>query len=359
MLNPFKTKDLLLVGSLPLETAHEVMTSCAHQLGPWLPCIPDGEVGDRAVWINSLGYRVYHGHPDIETVNRPAPIDGVENWKPKDLFDIWQFKVKPGIESIRFGDRGWRLGYARDAIGSYQVFETLREKGVIAPDVRFQVCLPLTISAFGSMFRDPVDWRRLTPGVEEAMRAEIDKMIEKIPEADLAIQWDCAVEVGVLEGAMPWAPTENAFEMMVSPAARLTPEIPEEVMVGYHLCYGNLTDWPMWRPNDLTQCVRYSNALIERSGRRVDFVHIPILDHANDAYYAPLRNLKPQGARVYLGVIHHMDDEADYRRRLSQSAKYLSGFGIAGPCGYGRLSASIVPALLEEHRRGMEIWRNG
>lgn len=352
-------KDLLTVGSLPLDTPEEVMRLCASTLGEWLPCIPDGEVGDRKIWIVGLGYRVYHGHPEIETLNRPAPFDGRENWVPRDLQDIWQFRVKPGVKTVRFGDLGWRMGYARDAINSYFVFRTLREKNVIPAGVRFQVCLPLTYSAFGSMFRDFEDFARMTPGIEEALNAEVATMLAHIPAGDLAIQWDCAVEIGILEGMMPWAPKEHAFELNLEPALRLTPPIPQEVMVGYHLCYGNLTDWLMIRPKDLSVCVDYTNALLQRSGRRVDFVHIPILDHADSAYFAPLSKLNLGDTKLYLGVIHHMDDLSDYRRRIAEAKKYISGFGIAGPCGYGRLKASAVPALMKEHTTAMEMFSRG
>jgi hypothetical protein len=352
-------KELLMVGSLPLDTAEEVMRLCGARLGRWLPCIPDGEVGDRKIWIVGLGYRVYHGHPEIETLNRPAPIDGRENWRPRDLHDIWQFRVKPGVKTVRFGDLGWRMGYARDAINSYFVFRTLREKGAIPADLRFQVCLPLTVSAFGSMFRDPDDFAKLAPGVEEALNAEVATMLRHIPAADLAIQWDCAVEIGILEGMMPWAAQAITFDFNVEPAARLSPSIPDEVMLGYHLCYGNLTDWPMIRPGDLGTCVDYTNALLQRSGRRVDFVHIPILDHVDDSYFAPLARLKLDGTRLYAGVIHHMDDLNDYRRRIAEVRKYIPAFGIAGPCGYGRLKPSVVPALIDEHVRGVEIFTRG
>ena len=349
-------KNLLMVGSLPLSTPEAVMRLCATTLGEWLPCVPDGEVGDRTIWIVGLGYRVYHGHPEIETLNRPAPVDGRENWKPKDLADIWQFRVKPGVKAVRFGDLGWRFGYARDAINSYFVFRTLREKGGIPPDVRFQVCLPLTYSAFASMFRNPEDYPRLAPGVEEALNAEVAMMLEHISAHDLAIQWDCAVEIGILEGMMPWMDKDRAFAMSVEPAGRLSPSIPKEVMLGYHLCYGNLTDWPMIRPQDLAVCVNYTNELIRRSGRSVDFVHIPILDHADPSYFAPMSNLRIGDTKLYLGVIHHMDDLEDYRRRLAEAQKYISTFGIAGPCGYGRLKASVVPALMKEHTLAMEMY---
>ncbi|HEX3419246.1 MAG TPA: Hsp70 family protein, partial [Stellaceae bacterium] len=45
--------------------------------------LPDGEVGDRRYWIDGIAYRVFNGHPEIETLRRPAPdANGVESWRP-------------------------------------------------------------------------------------------------------------------------------------------------------------------------------------------------------------------------------------------------------------------------------------
>ncbi len=113
------TDDFLLVGSVPLETAEEVFRTCGHAIGKGLKYLPDGETDERIWWVNMLAYRVYHGHPDIETVMRPPRIDGVEAWKPRDRTELWSFKVKPGVDHVKFGDSGWRLGYNKDAIASY------------------------------------------------------------------------------------------------------------------------------------------------------------------------------------------------------------------------------------------------
>ena len=43
------------------------------------------------------------------------------------------------------------------------------------------------------------------------------------------------------------------------------------------------------------------------------------------------------GARVYLGAIHHMHPADGLRRQLQAARKYLPQFGIAAPCGFGRL----------------------
>ena len=41
------TAKLLLVGSVPFETAEQVMDTAGAKLGPYLKALPDGEVMDR------------------------------------------------------------------------------------------------------------------------------------------------------------------------------------------------------------------------------------------------------------------------------------------------------------------------
>jgi hypothetical protein len=45
------TGDLLLVGSIPLDTPEQVFRRVGAALGPYLAGMPDGEVGDRRYWI--------------------------------------------------------------------------------------------------------------------------------------------------------------------------------------------------------------------------------------------------------------------------------------------------------------------
>jgi hypothetical protein len=88
--------DLLLVGSVPTETAEETFRALAPPLGEWLPFMPDGEIGERQYWVDGFAYRVLNGHQDLETIQRPAPDEGgVERWKPRGLHDEFKFRVKP------------------------------------------------------------------------------------------------------------------------------------------------------------------------------------------------------------------------------------------------------------------------
>jgi hypothetical protein len=288
-----KDKDLLLVGSMPFDTAEQTFRwACDGGLASALPCLPDGEIGERSYWIIMLGYRLYHGHPQIETLRRPNPVDGVENWKPSGRQDNWSFKVREGVSAVRFGDQGWRLGYARDAINSYFVFRALREKGIVPNGIRFQICLPLTYSAFGSMFPERQDWPLIVPGLEAAMQAELASILAHIPAADLAIQWDCAVEVALTEQAFGWTTDTPMPELVARTVAALAPRIPADVMLGYHLCFGTLGGWPMHRPKDLGSCVDTAERPCSL-GRPVDYIHMPVLDGADDLTSRRSRASKP------------------------------------------------------------------
>jgi hypothetical protein len=66
---------------------------------------------------------------------------------PRGYDDVWQFKVKQGVDRVRFGNPGYRLGYAKDALNSYFVFKTLRDKGILPADLRFQISMPMANSA--------------------------------------------------------------------------------------------------------------------------------------------------------------------------------------------------------------------
>jgi catechol 2,3-dioxygenase-like lactoylglutathione lyase family enzyme len=157
--------------------------------------------------------------------------------------------------------------------------------------------------------------------------------------------------VGDVYGNIPQFPRAGAIERNVRQFTRLSREIPADVALGYHLCFGTLGGWPRFSPPDLGEAVNLANALIETAPRRVDWVHIPVLDRSDDAFFAPLAKLQPRGTRIYLGVIHNM---ARFPERVAAAHKYLPDFGVAAYCGLGRSPPSEVPTILAEHRKAVE-----
>ncbi len=344
--------DALLVGSIPLDSVEEVFREFGAPLGAALKTLPDGEVGPRKHWISRIHYQVLSGHPELEAVQRPGPDEnGVEKQFPRNASEAWWFKVKDGVERVRFGDPGWRIGYARDAINSYFVFKTLREKGVLPKHLRFQVSLASVNSALPPrIFPNHADLAKIRPGFTDALAAEAAMIVSKIPNDDLAIQWDCSTEVQDAYGAVQGFSAADAVERNSAQFRILSKGIPETVLLGYHLCFGTLGGWPRFAPPDLGATVALANGIIEASGRRVDWIHIPVLPDVGENFFAPLKNLKPRGARVYLGVVHHMDG---FKERIAMARKFLPDFGVAGYCGFGRVPPKDLPSVLKEHQQAI------
>jgi hypothetical protein len=202
------------------------------------------------------------------------------------------------------------------------------------------------------IFPNKEDLLKIRPGYEAATRAEIATIVEKIPAKELAIQWDCSTEVQDSYGSIPGFPLEGAIERNLSQVRNLAPHIPPDVALGYHFCFGTLGGWPRFQPNDLGQAVKLANAVAAASDRRVDWIHIPALDRNDDMFFTPLQDLKPQGARVYLGAIHNM---ARFKERITTARKYLPDFGLGAYCGFGRLPASELANILTDHLQAIEI----
>ncbi|HUB94615.1 MAG TPA: hypothetical protein VL993_01775 [Stellaceae bacterium] len=344
---------LLLVGSVPLDTVEEVMRGFGGPLGEFLPALPDGEVGERRSWVNRFCYLVFNGHADLETVKRPAPVDGVEQLLPRSRADSWQFRVRPGVERVRFGNPGTRLGYARDAVASYFVFRTLREQGALPSDLRFQISIPMVNSVVRPLyFPQPGDLARVRPGFEESLAAELAVIYQRIPARDLAIQWDCAWEIQAVSGAARDIPGEAEIATHTAPIARLSRAMPKDVALGFHFCFGTFGGWPAFAPATLDATVDLANACIAASGRPVGWIHIPTLAHAEPAFYAPLARLDARGARVYLGAIHTMET---LEERLDVARRFLPDFGIAAYCGFGRTPPEDLPRVLSDHKDALRI----
>jgi hypothetical protein len=349
--------DVLLVGSLPFDAAEDALRAAGTALDGHVACLPDGEVGPRTHWVGMLAMLVFSQHPDIEETLAP-PAQELEqperdgNRPPvEDLEGIWNFRVRPG-RSIAFPD----LKYGGFAIDSYASFRRLREEGVIADGVRFQVSLPAPHSAIDGFFEDASQWDELYDAYLDGIRREIAAMLEVIPAEDLAIQWDAAWEfVDMAMGERnffkfwPKLSAEQKFERHAEQLDSLWQGIPDEALLGYHWCYGTWGGWPMTAMPDLDLCVRMSNEAKRRTGRRLDWVHMPVIRQPDEAFFAPLDDLDVGDTRVFLGLVHHTDGIDDFRRRRDLARRHLREFGIGSVCGYGRVEPELLPEILRIH----------
>src|SRR5262245_37092212 len=247
-----------LNGSVPLESSDEVFRTVAGILGPWLRRIPDGETGVRSNWIRwqvdfltacpALEQRGAH-----VAYSRSGPISLREGASASD---------------VRFHE----LGYAAAARQSYPVFRELKATGVIPTRCRFQVSLPTPLATVTTFIRQQ-DRAAVEPAYEQRMLEELGEITASIPHAELAVQWDTAIEFAILENVLP-AHFEDARDGVLGRLRRLGDLVPGSVELGYHLCYGDARHRHFKEPEDAGQLVGVANAICGSLGRPVNWVHL-------------------------------------------------------------------------------------
>jgi hypothetical protein len=340
------TSDLLLVGSLPADSEEHALRAGAELFGDLVFALPDGETGPRAAWVGYERERLVRPTPGVETVAETDSPTGI----PRHAYETPVFKLRDGVTNLRF--ESWpRID---DALASYRLFSDLRTAGVIPAGVRFQVCLPFPSSALNGFKADFAhDYPVAERAFEDLVAREVDRLTSAIPAADLALQWDVCYEVLDMEGVVAWT-SEGAWERFTGPVAWLTSQIPEEVLVGYHLCYGTFPEWPMYEASDMGVIVRMANHAVASSGRAVDWVHLAgprYLRSEDESFFRPLADLDVGDARVFLGIVLPIDGVPGLRRRHATASRFLDDFGVAMYCGFGRQPGQDGMETMREHRR--------
>jgi SAM-dependent methyltransferase len=330
-----------LVGSVPLASAGEVFRSVAGALSDHVRRIPDGETGPRSDWI-VWQYPVLSSRPQFEVVP-PAP----DHYRA-----LPRLRVRDGeaAEAIRFE----ALGYAQAAISSYRVFATLKRDGVIPRGCRFQVSLPTPLAPI-SAFIATENQVALEPVYEARMLEELREVLDAIPPEQLAIQWDTNFEFGMLEGVFPvWF--SDVRGGILERLLRLSRQVPPEVELGYHLCYGYSEHKHFKEPEDTRRLVQIANALSSSLDRPLNWIHMPVpRDRDDEAYFEPLGELRlRQETELYLGLVHLTDGVEGTQRRIQAARRFVPEFGVATECGWGRRAPQTVAALLEVHKRVSE-----
>lgn len=336
--------DLLLVGSLPADSTEGALRSAGRWFGDLVAAVPDGETGARAGWVTFEREHLARPHPDVEVVQETQSPTGL----PRHPHETPVFRVRRGVEELRWDT--WPRVDA--AIESYRTFRALRDQAVLPQHLRFQVGLPFPVSALNA-FKDDFerDFAIAGPAFEDLVARELQRLSAAIPPEDLAIQWDMAYETQDLEGVLPWT-SGDAWSRFAGPVRRLTPLIPEQVLVGYHFCYGTFPQWPMYEARDMALVVRMANEAVQRSGRTVDWLHMAgprNLRSRDRSFFRPLVDLEPKGARVFLGLAQQVDGELGLRMRAETAARYLDDFGLSHYCGFGRQPGEDGEATMREH----------
>ena len=354
------TSDFMLVGSLPSASAEDAFATCGPVFGDSCFALPDGETGDRAMWILHDANGLFGSHPDLELRKSPKETPpGFPNWVPGHLWDIQQFRVKQGVSALKLGS--WARMDA--AIESYASFRKYRDDGVIPAGVRFQIGLPGPCSAIAMFFRENFesDYPIMEAAYVDLVERELGKLFEVAPAEDIAIQFDCAAETIDIEGVMQWVTKDKAWNRFVDPIPRLSSAVPEEALLGFHLCYGTFPAWPMFETKDMSVAVRMANQAITSSSRTVDFFHIagPTTTRSqDDSFFKPLQDLNVGDARVFLGLAMNVDGTVGLKIREQTARRYLADFGVANYCGFGRQPGVDPAETIRAHRRLVDAFRS-
>ena len=354
-------KPLLLVGSVPGETAEEVFRLVAPAIGDLLAGVGDGEPGYRAKWIVFNAPQVFQPNPDVITLNKPrarpenSVFKDVPDWVPTTWEDMWRFRVRDGVTEIRFTD----LPYAAFASESYPVFRGLRDAGVIPNRARFQVSLPFPENFTRWCTGTAHDFGIMTRAVEDALARAVGSIVQAIPPSDLVLQWDVCWEMLAAASGdclnrepLAWKAEGDPIERFAGYMRRLSPLVPAETLLGMHLCYGDLEHTHLIEPPDLKDCVRMAHAAVRSAGRRFDYLQMPVpRNRSDDAFFEPLRDLDIGDTKLYIGLVHHTDGVEGTLKRVAAFKRHYSGpYGVATECGWGRRQKETIPALLRIHR---------
>jgi hypothetical protein len=338
-------------GSVNLDDAETVMREIATRVPSGLRRIPDGETGDRANWI-FFQFQRFAQLPWLVPARPPGAADG-------DYEQVPQLRLADGADPAEVS---WPdLGYADAYLGSYRVFATLREQGVIPAGVRFQVEYPTPMASIGA-YIVPEQQQALMDSYERAMFADLGRLLAAIPADEVAVQWDVAVEFGTLEEAFGPGGAQ-AFDAIIAALARCVDEVPAAIPAGLHMCYGDYGHQHFMQPASLALQVRVLNAVTAAAGRPVNFVSFTVPQYQREeSYFAPLAGLAADpGTELNFALVpYHPAEQAPgttgdqvelIDAALAASPGGRRDWGICTECGMGRVSQDEVPALLDLHRQ--------
>ncbi len=338
------SRDVYLVGSVPMASAAQVFETVSAALGHRIKRIPDGETGKRLDWITWLE-PVFANSPALEKSGEFFRVHATGTGRER-------YRLKPGRKpaDVHFDN----LYYADIAKESYVEFKGLKDAGKIPAETKFQIDLVPAHSVIWLYLVDelhaPID-----PIYNEALKREIDKIAAALPHDEIAIQFDVASAVFARlernQSSSYGRSKEQMQETFSNILLDLGNRVPPDIDLLFHLCYGDSNHKHVVEPTDMGDMVEFANRLCRQIKRPVQLIHMPVpRNRDDDAYFAPLRNLRlrPE-TELCLGLVHYTDGVEGTRRRLAAARKHVSAFSVGTECGFGRRDPKTIPELLRIH----------
>jgi hypothetical protein len=280
---------------------------------------------------------------------------GLEPDAPTDLtaeyVQMPKVRLSAGIEptSIEWPN----LGYAEVYQDSFAIFDKLQEEGTILAGVRFQVEYPTPLASINGWLV-PEDQDKVEPSYERALLDDLDRLLAALPHDRIAVQWDVAVEFGILEMAFPGG---KRMDDIVERLARDVDHVPTDVPVGLHLCYGDYQHQHFKEPESLAMQVEVLNRMTAAAARPINFVAFTVPQYQGEpTYFEPLASLDASpGTELYFALVPHHPDtqpEGTTGDQVTLIDGHLGGrdWGICTECGMARAEREDIPTLLDLHR---------
>ncbi|KAI1097079.1 hypothetical protein F4804DRAFT_217412 [Jackrogersella minutella] len=178
--------------------------------------------------------------------------------------------------------------YDEAALSSYAEFERLREHNIIPSNVRFQIVLASPYNVLIGNIK-PELLNAIALLYEQCFAESINHILTGFPHDDMVIQWDLCFEVMALEfdqGRLIDRLHESYFSLpggvlqgLVDRVVRICEQIPKDIKIAFHLCYGDLQHKHFIEPQDTSLLVELANALLAREtlDPQTQWIHLPVL----------------------------------------------------------------------------------
>ncbi|MGH9304733.1 MAG: hypothetical protein ACRDZ5_10025 [Acidimicrobiales bacterium] len=334
-------------GSVNLPDPETVMREISTRIPAGVRRMTEGETGDRNYWI-FFQQQKFAATAQFEPTPPPQGATG-------DYEQIPHLRLAPGVSpsEVVWPD----IGYANAYADSYETFRRLQDEGIIPSGVRFQLEYPTPLAAMSMI--DPGDQRSLLDSYETALFTDLGQAVNTLAHGEIAVQWDVAVEIGLLAGGFGPA---QPYDAVVPGLTRCIDQAPDDVPTGMHLCYGDYQHHHFAEPESLDLQVGLVNALSASARRPVSWFSFTVpQDRADDSYFAPLRDLQtgPETELAFALVPYHPEQQAAgtttkqanlIDTHLAHSSGGARDWAICTECGMGRVERGDVPRLLDLHR---------
>lgn len=343
-------------GSVNLPDAETVMREISARIPAGVRRMTEGETGERLTWIQYQTRR-FESMPELEPAGlRQSP--GQEDMPGRPPMP--QLRLAKGVaaEDVRWPDLGYAVDYSR----SHAIFQALKDDGTIPASVRLQMQYPTPLAPLAGRIVDE-DLDAVAASYEAALFADLDRALARLPHDQIAVQWDVAVEIGLLEG---WLGEPAEFDDIAARLVRCVDRVPRDVPVGMHLCYGDYEHQHFKQPESLELQVRVANAVSSRASRPVSWIAFTVPQaQREDRYFAPLRDLQAgTETELAFGLVPYYpadqapgttgDQVALIDAHLAASPAGPREWAICTECGMGRVDSKDVTALLDLYRATLD-----